>query len=99
MFQDENEQVERALLRRALGYDYKELRTEETDKGSKSVEVTKHLPPDIRAAVFWLKNRMPERWSDKQLLEHEGSFEIEEPDGAYEGLSMEELMRKAYGDG
>ena len=43
------ERVEAALLRRATGY-------EEADG--------KVVPPDVRAAVFWLKNRRPDRWRD-----------------------------------
>ena len=43
------ERVEAALLRRATGY-------EEQDG--------KIVPPDVRAAVFWLKNRRPDRWRD-----------------------------------
>ena len=23
------------------------------------------MPPDVRAAVFWLKNRRPARWRDR----------------------------------
>ncbi len=26
-----------------------------------------HIPPDLRAGIFWLKNRQPERWSEKGL--------------------------------
>jgi hypothetical protein len=29
------------------------------------VTVTKTLAPDTTAAIFWLKNRQPERWRDK----------------------------------
>ncbi len=43
------ERVEAALMRRATGY--------EEESG-------KPVPPDVRAAVFWLKNRRPERWRD-----------------------------------
>lgn len=43
------ERVEAALLRRATGYE------EENGKA---------VPPDVRAAVFWLKNRRPARWRD-----------------------------------
>ncbi len=98
MVQDEGSLVERALLKRALGYDYVETRTEETDKGFKKTETTKHVPPDTKAAVFWLKNRRPDRWSDTKLLEHEGSLELDEIK-SMETLTTEELMEKAYGNG
>lgn len=28
----------------------------------KKIEVTKHLPPDVRACIFWLINRQPSLW-------------------------------------
>ena len=26
-----------------------------------------YVPPDLRASIFWLKNRQPERWSEKGI--------------------------------
>ncbi len=95
MARDWDTKVENALLRRAVGYEYTETRVEESDKGSKVIEITKHLPPDTKAAIFWLKNRQPGRWSDRQILEHEDYTEIDE---AMEALSTEELLRLVYGD-
>ncbi len=95
MARDWDTKVENALLRRAVGYEYTETRVEESDKGSKVTEITKHMPPDTKAAIFWLKNRQPGRWSDRQILEHEDYTEIDE---AIESLSTEELLRLVYGD-
>ena len=63
-------QVENALLRRALGYEYEETITEVEELAGghqkKHIrKVTKHCPPDTTAQIFWLKNRRPERWRDK----------------------------------
>jgi len=41
-------------------------------------EYTKHYPPDPVAAIFWLKNRQPELWRDKQEVKHSGSVVIVE---------------------
>jgi hypothetical protein len=30
---------------------------------------TEHVPPDVTAAIFWLKNRDPQHWRDSQQLE------------------------------
>lgn len=61
-------QVESALLRRALGYTIKETRVEIMPNGKrKGIEVTKDIPPDVTAQIFWLKNRRPDLWRDKQL--------------------------------
>lgn len=57
--------VENALLRRALGYDTVETVTEETAAGKVTRTVRKHIPPDVTAGIFWLKNRKPDRWRQK----------------------------------
>jgi len=63
-------QVENALLRRALGYDYEETITEVEDLGGGRTKkhvrkVTKHVPADTTAQIFWLKNRKPKQWREK----------------------------------
>ena len=59
-------QVENALLKRALGYDYQEERIEISEKdGRKVTRIMKHIAPDVGAAAFWLKNRRPDKWRDK----------------------------------
>lgn len=63
-------QVENALLKRALGYDYEETITEIEDLGGGKTKkhvrrVTKHVPPDTTAQIFWLKNRKAKQWRDK----------------------------------
>ena len=59
-------QVENALLKRALGYDYQEERIERSEKdGVKVVQTIKHIPGETTAQIFWLKNRRPDKWRDK----------------------------------
>ena len=64
--------VEEALLRRALGYSYTETTYEPVldDDGRERMLVKrlveKQAVPDLSAQTFWLKNRNPERWRDKQ---------------------------------
>ena len=59
-------QVENALLKRALGYEFQEERVERSSKdGVKVVQTIKHIPGDTTAQIFWLKNRRPDRWRDK----------------------------------
>lgn len=60
-------QVESALLKRALGYDYEETTQERNDKGQLVVTkvVHKQVVPDTTAQIFWLKNRRPDKWRDK----------------------------------
>ena len=34
------------------------------------------LPPNVAAAIFWLKNRQPGRWRDRQDLKVDGSMTL-----------------------
>lgn len=63
-------QVENALLKRALGYEYEETTTEiiEQPDGTKRKHIkktVKQVVPDTAAAFIWLKNRRPDKWRDK----------------------------------
>ncbi|HLR69437.1 MAG TPA: transposase [Virgibacillus sp.] len=65
-------EVENALLKRALGYEYEEVTYE---FGEESKRVVKEVQPDTTAQIFWLKNRKPHMWRDKQDIEHSGKTE------------------------
>lgn len=70
-------QVENALLKRALGYKYTEVTKERTEGGFVvTKEVTKEVVPDTTAQIFWLKNRKPNEWRDKQNVELEGEIGV-----------------------
>ncbi|MFJ8064891.1 transposase [Psychrobacillus sp. NPDC096426] len=122
-------QVENALLKRALGYEYIEKKYAQVEMSEdehyalqtvavnrfkmenpeatleeirlvemqvskyKSVlveEKTKDVVPDTTAQIFWLKNRRPDKWRDKQDVEHSGSMEVNNP---LKGLTTEELRK------
>jgi hypothetical protein len=34
------------------------------------VHYVEHMPPDVTAGIFWLKNRDPENWRDVQNVNH-----------------------------
>lgn len=55
-------EVENALLKRALGYEYEE---ETYENGILTKKVKKHVAPDTTAQIFWLKNRQVKKWRDK----------------------------------
>lgn len=71
--------VEAKLYKRAMGYKYKET-TKEISNLTKhlvvSKVVTKEMPPDVTAQIFWLKNRQPQRWREKAYYEQEGEAAI-----------------------
>ena len=67
--------VESALLRRAMGYDYEE-KVYATDRKT-GVEYVKerklkHMPPDPLSGIMWLTNRQPGRWKHARHLKVEG---------------------------
>ena len=55
------------LYHRAIGYSHKEVKlAQQEGRFTDEKEVLKHYAPDPTAAIFWLKNRQPELWRDKQ---------------------------------
>ena len=81
--------VEKALLRRALGFRQEEVHTEDLcDKQTGEVlgsvrrrTVVKEVAPDVRALLFWLKNRRPARWRERPSEPDEtASLEFDEDD-------------------
>lgn len=92
-------QVENALLKRALGYSYKEVTKErvlspETGIAGMMItkEVTKEVVPDTTAQIFWLKNRKPEEWRDRKDMKVDA--EVNNP---FKELTTEQLL-KLVGD-
>lgn len=58
--------VEASLYQRALGYEHPEEKVAITKLGDViPYTVAKKYPPDTTAAMFWLRNRQPERWKEK----------------------------------
>ena len=64
-------QVENALLKRALGYEYEEVSEEYDEDGIvvKKKVTKKRVVPDTTAQIFWLKNRKHAEWRDRQTVE------------------------------
>lgn len=59
--------------------------------------VKKHVPADTTAMIFWLKNRKPDVWRDRQVTSHEGEVTVN-GNNPFAGLTTEEL-RKMIDDG
>lgn len=75
-------EVENALLKRALGYDYIEEITEikiVAGKETKLVKkVKKHMVGDVLAQMYWLNNRKPTKWKAKRddVIEQDANITI-----------------------
>lgn len=76
-------EVENALLKRAKGYSYTETIEEIKTYGKKDKDgnykikerhirkVTKEVPGDVTAQIYWLNNRRPDRWKNRKAAESE----------------------------
>lgn len=80
--------VAEALFHRALGYQHQAVKIMSYEGSSWEHEYVKRYPPDTAAAFIWLKNRQPDKWRDKQEVEHSGSVSFSE-------MSDEELIERA----
>ncbi|KAF1026169.1 MAG: hypothetical protein GAK29_01431 [Acinetobacter bereziniae] len=60
--------VVQSLYKRATGMKL----TKQVVKESGIVEVEDEIAPDTTAMIFWLKNRQPKKWRDKQDIQHSG---------------------------
>lgn len=81
-------EVENALLENAKGYYYTEEQAIKVKSswyvdGKKHekeevevIEVRRFKPSDTTAQIFWLKNRKPTDWRDKQDIQHSGDIDI-----------------------
>ncbi|MDF2873342.1 MAG: transposase [Sporomusa sp.] len=90
-------QVENALLKRALGYQFTEVTrervyNESTQKHKFEItkKVVKEVQPDTTAQIFWLKNRKPAEWRDRKEID--ANIRRNDP---FEGLTREQLLKIA----
>lgn len=87
-------EVENALFKNAIGYEYEEEKTyiQEVDgKITKRKEITKKImPPNVTAQIFWLKNRKTYEWRDKRVSVVEATIEKKNP---YDELTVDELRQ------
>jgi hypothetical protein len=75
--QEADERVEQSLYRRALGYEHDEVDIRVVGGELRLTPIRKYYPPDSTAMIFWLKNRRPTEWRDKQEIEHKGGVTIQ----------------------
>lgn len=72
-----DDRVERSLYERATGYRVEAVKIFMPAGAEEPVYAPyiENHAPDTTAAIFWLKNRRPEQWRDKQSHEHDLSKE------------------------
>jgi hypothetical protein len=64
-----DERVEQSFYERAVGYTYDSEKILVVQGEVIRAPIKEHVPPDPRAAEFWLRNRRPDRWKDAKQLE------------------------------
>lgn len=59
-------EVENALYKRATGYTVTETVEEQRDEKTLTKKtISKEIPGDVTAQIYWLKNRCPQKWRDR----------------------------------
>jgi hypothetical protein len=61
--------VENSLFHRAVGYSYNAVKIFCHEGEITREEYVEHVPPDVTAQIFWLKNRQPEKWRDRHEID------------------------------
>lgn len=75
--------VAERLYQRALGYEHEAVELKVVSLGDnqgsevQEIPVIKKYAPDPISAIFWLKNRQPEKWRDKQEVKVTGDMVID----------------------
>lgn len=64
------------LYQRAIGFQHEDVKVFLHEGEPVIVPLVKHYAPDTTAAIFWLKNRRPDLWRDKQDIEHLGELPV-----------------------
>lgn len=63
--------VEDSLYKRAVGYTFDSEKIVVVDKEVQRIETLEHVPPDTKAAMFWLQNRRPGLWRSVNHIKHD----------------------------
>ena len=66
-----------ALYARAIGLQHKMTRVFCHDGKPITVDYAVELPPDVRACIFWLRNRRPQQWrEDRPIVDERAEDEL-----------------------
>lgn len=61
-------EVASKLFHRATGYEHDDVHVSNYQGEVTVTKLRKHYAPDTTAAIFWLKNRRPDLWRDRQEI-------------------------------
>jgi hypothetical protein len=92
------------LYERAVGYTFESekviLDRHKNEDGTtytdvRRISVRQHVPPDVGACDTWLRNKRPDEWHDKRVIEFGGTVRLAATDLANLGdADLDELQRQ-----
>jgi len=85
---DADELVADALFKRACGFTLREVYRQRLGNELITLrETCREIPPDTEACKFWLKNRCPNKWRDRQdhMISGDIRFDVIGPPAAEDG--------------
>lgn len=68
-----DQRVERSLYQKAIGYETDAVKIFQYEGREVIVPYRERVQPETTAAIFWLKNRKPEKWRDRVDNTHSGA--------------------------
>lgn len=90
-----DDRVERSLYSRATGYTFDSEKVFNNDGVITRVKIIEHVPPDVTACIFWLKNRRPAEWRDKTDHDHQHTHALKLQGGNMSVPDAQALFRQA----
>lgn len=81
-----DDEVENALYKRAIGFEYDEIHETDGPLGFTRKVVKKYVPPSEVACFFWLKNRRPDKWRAKNEIDFSDNGNMQELINAVKGI-------------
>jgi hypothetical protein len=93
-----DEAVVSALFMRATGIEQKMTKVFCHRGQPVTADYTVHLPPDVRACIFWLRNRRPEEWRESRPAVAAAKDEpnwVSELEAASERVRLEAVAERA----
>ena len=90
-------EIAQSLYQRAKGYSHDDVNISNYQGDITITPITKHYPPDTKAATYWLNNRQRIRWRDKTDVEVSGKDGEAIKTEASLSPELEELIKQVAG--
>jgi hypothetical protein len=68
--------VAESLYKSAMGYEHPDVDIKMYEGQIIETPITKYYPPNPTSLIFFLKNRQPKKWRDKQEIEQSGTIQV-----------------------